>query len=171
MINESYFCVLHKNRRKHNQHFRTAVFHKKFTLCQIKPNIYIQKTKFASHKEYLFCVLTCRNAKKTQTDQSIPLVFLFVWKQTTDKPLKVTAVKNPFLQCVRYWQNLLWWIFFTLCDDWIITFRESLSYSVTFEAPCSCFPWSKCFERSPYFMCNLHNNNMMLIPKFQSKAD
>ena len=30
-----------KNRRKHNQHFKTAVFHHKFTLCHIKPNIYI----------------------------------------------------------------------------------------------------------------------------------
>ena len=28
----------------------TAVFHNKFTLCHIKPNIYIKKTKFASHK-------------------------------------------------------------------------------------------------------------------------
>ena len=41
IINESYFCVCHKNRRKHNQHFKTPVFHKKCTLCHIKPNIYI----------------------------------------------------------------------------------------------------------------------------------
>ena len=41
IINESYFCIRHKTRRKHNQHFETAVFHNKFTLCHIKPNIYI----------------------------------------------------------------------------------------------------------------------------------
>ena len=35
------FCVCHKNRRKHNQHFKTAVFHNKFTLRHIKPSIYI----------------------------------------------------------------------------------------------------------------------------------
>ena len=34
-----FFCMQHKNKRKHNQHFKTAVFHSKFTLCQIKPNI------------------------------------------------------------------------------------------------------------------------------------
>ena len=27
IINESYFCVRHKNRREHNQHFKIAVFH------------------------------------------------------------------------------------------------------------------------------------------------
>ena len=31
----------YKNRRKPNQHFKTAVFHIKFTLRHIKPNIYI----------------------------------------------------------------------------------------------------------------------------------
>ena len=36
-----YFCVRHKNRPKHNQHFETTAFHNKFTLCHIKPNIYI----------------------------------------------------------------------------------------------------------------------------------
>ena len=41
IINESYYCVRHKNRRKHNQHFKTAVFHNKFTLRHIKPSIYI----------------------------------------------------------------------------------------------------------------------------------
>ena len=33
-----------------NHHFKTAVFHNKSTLCHIKRNIYILKTKFASHK-------------------------------------------------------------------------------------------------------------------------
>ena len=28
-----------KNRRKYSQHFKTAVFHNKFTVCHIKPNI------------------------------------------------------------------------------------------------------------------------------------
>ena len=30
-MNKSYFCVRHKNRPKRNQHFKTAVFHNKFT--------------------------------------------------------------------------------------------------------------------------------------------
>ena len=133
MINESYFCVLHKNRRKHNQHFRTAVFHKKFTLCQIKPNIYIQKTKFASHKEYLFCVLTCRNAKKTQTDQSIPLVFLFCLETNNWQTFKSDSCKKPFspvctllvkLALMNIFYSMWWlddnfsWKFIVLCYFW-----------------------------------------------------
>ena len=29
-----------------------------------------------------------------------------------------TISKNPFLQCVYYWYNLLQWKFFILCDNW-----------------------------------------------------
>ena len=52
-------------------------FHNKFTLCHIKPNSYIWRTNFASHKQYLFGLLTVKNAKNTPTDQSIPHV-LFI---------------------------------------------------------------------------------------------
>ena len=64
-----------------DQHFKTAFVYSKFILCHIKPNIYKSKTKFASHKQYLFCLLTSTNIKKTQTDQSIPTVFLLSEKK------------------------------------------------------------------------------------------
>ena len=153
----------HKNRRKHNQHFKTAAFHNKFTLFQIKPNIYIQKTKFASYKQYLTCVFISRNAKETWTNQSIPLVFLLCLKRNDPQPLKVVAAQNPFIQCVRNWYNLPYECFFF--------WKTLLFVNVTFQAPCSCFLWGKCFARSPYFMHYLHNSNMILIPKFQSKTD
>ena len=75
-MNESHFCVPHKNRRKHSQHFKLlffAILLHFVTLNQIptyrKPNL--------SHKQYLFSLPTSRNAKKTQTDQSISHVFYF----------------------------------------------------------------------------------------------
>ena len=43
--------------------------------------------------------------------------FYFVWKETPHEPLKVAAAKNPFLQCVCYWYNLLRWTFFILRDS------------------------------------------------------
>ena len=58
----SCFCVRHKNRRKHNQHF---------THWQTKLNISTQEIKFTSHKQYLFGRLFSGNPKKTHTDQSI----------------------------------------------------------------------------------------------------
>ena len=72
-----------------------------FTLCYIKPNIYIQKTKFVSHKQYLFCVLTCRNEKKKKkkeekTDQSIPCVFLFCLKRNHSQNFKSGSCKILF---------------------------------------------------------------------------
>ena len=83
--------------QKHNQHFKTAVFHNKFTLCQIKPNISILKTKFTSLKQYLFRLLTSRNAKETQTDQSMPRIFLLCLKRNDPhKPLKVAAANILF---------------------------------------------------------------------------
>ena len=93
IINESYFCVRHKNRRKHNQYFKTAVFHNKFTVSHIKPNTYIQKTKLASHERYLFRFLTCRNAKKTQTDQS---VFLLCLQMNDSRTFKSGTCKTLF---------------------------------------------------------------------------
>ena len=51
--------------------FETAMFQNKFTFKCIKLNMYIRKTKFTSHKQYLFDVLFYRNAKKAHTDQGI----------------------------------------------------------------------------------------------------
>ena len=101
------FCIRHKNRRKHNQHFKTAVFHNKFTRPHIKPNINNQETKFASLKQYLFRLLTSRNAKKTQTDQSMPRVFLLCLKRNDPQTFKSGSCKQSFLKCVCYWYNLL----------------------------------------------------------------
>ena len=54
VINESYFCVRHINRQKHNQNLKAAVFQNKFIICHIKPNIYIKKNKCASYKHYKY---------------------------------------------------------------------------------------------------------------------
>ena len=56
----------------------------------------ISITKFTSHKQYLFSLLTSRNEKReTQTDQSIPHVVL-LWKETTYKLIKVAVAKTLF---------------------------------------------------------------------------
>ena len=94
----------------------------------------------------------------------------FVSKETTHKPLKVAAAKS-LLSSV--------YIIGTTCFDecfsfYVITKRYyflSCFVKLFFWAPFCYLPWSQCFERSPYFMRYLHSNNMMLIPKFQNKAD
>ena len=63
--------------------------------------------KFASHNQYLFSLLTSRNARKTQTDQSIPRVFLLCLKRNEPQTSKSSSSKNPFVQCECYWYSLL----------------------------------------------------------------
>ena len=53
------------------------------------------KTKFSSHKGYLFGLLFSRNRKKAHADQSILQTFL-LWKEMSHKPLKVAAAKKYF---------------------------------------------------------------------------
>ena len=66
----------------------------------------------------LFRLLSPRNAKKTQTDQNIPCVFPLCLKRNDPQTFKSGSCKNPFLQCVCYYYNLLRWMFFILCDTW-----------------------------------------------------
>ena len=52
-----------------------------------------KKLNFPLSSSIFFCLLTSRNAKKTQTDQNIPHIFL---QETTHKPLKVASAKSLF---------------------------------------------------------------------------
>ena len=116
----------------------------------------------------IFCLLTSRNAKKTQTDQSMPCVFL---QETTHKSLKVVSAKSLFSSVYVIGTTC-----FSECFSFYVTTKRhyfSCKFIVTlrlFYAPFCYFLWNQCFERSLYFMRFLHDNNMMLIPKFQNKA-
>ena len=79
MITVNYFCVCHKNRRKHNQHVQ---------LLFLKINLhFVTSNQISTYRKlnlslingiYLFSFLSSRNAKKTRTDQSILHVFYSV---------------------------------------------------------------------------------------------
>ena len=69
-------------------------FQNKFTLWHIRLNTYIWKTKFTSNKQFFSVLFFSRNAKKTDTDQSILQTFLLCLKKNSHEPLKVAAAKN-----------------------------------------------------------------------------
>ena len=169
-MNESCIFVRHKNRWKHNQHFKAAVFHYKFTICHINPNIYIKKTKFASHKQYLFPLITCINTKKTQNDQTIPRVF-FAWKETTHKPLNVAAAKSFFsivyVTDTNYFDECF--LFFVMIGRHYLSWKFNVTLRL-FLSAMVLFSLKPMFERGLHFMFYLHNNNTMLISKFQNKV-
>ena len=80
-----------------------------------------------------FVFLPLEMQKKTQTDQSIPCVFLLCLKRNDPQTFKSGSCKNPFLQCVCYWYNLLRWMFFILCDNWkTLLFMKVCRYSEIF---------------------------------------
>ena len=54
------------------------------------------KTKFSSHKEYLFDLLFYRNAKKAHADQSILETFLLSLKRNVSQTFKIAAAKKYF---------------------------------------------------------------------------
>ena len=77
--------------------FQNCFFRSKFKLCHFKPNIYISKTKFVFHKQYLFRFRTSRKATKTLIDQSIPRVALLCLKRNDLQIFKRGSSENFFL--------------------------------------------------------------------------
>ena len=53
------------------------------------------KTKFVSHKQYFISLLTSRNAKKTQTNQSIPYNFFTLSEKKESTKLEKWQLKKP----------------------------------------------------------------------------
>ena len=82
----------HKNTPKQKQKF-------KMLFSKINLHVVISNQKSTDNKMNLPLInrlLTYKNAKKIQTDQSILHVFYIVWKETTNKPLGVAATKSLF---------------------------------------------------------------------------
>ena len=97
--------------------------------------------------------------------------FLICLKRSDWQIFKNSSCKKPFLQSVCYWFNLLWWLFFILCDNWNTLFFIKISpFSEGFLTATFLLSLNKCFKRKPYSIHYLHNNRTMLIPKFYNKA-
>ena len=76
-------------------------------------------------KQYIFSSLCPRNGKKYKEDLHRPKtlqVFLLYQNLNDSQIVKNCCYKKLFLECVYYRQNLLWWKFFTSCDNWKILF-------------------------------------------------
>ena len=60
-----------------------------FKLRHIRLNIYLWKTKFPFHKQFLFGILFARNAKEAHTVQSILQTFLLCLKRNISQNLSM----------------------------------------------------------------------------------
>ena len=91
-MTKTYFCVRHKNKRKHIQHLKL--------LWHIRLNIYMQEIKFTSHKQDVLGCLCSIKAKKAHTDQSTLHVLLLCSNQNNSQTSNSSSCKNIFLHCV-----------------------------------------------------------------------
>ena len=66
----------------------------------IRLKIYIWKTKFSFHNQYLFGLFFSRNAKKAHTDQSIQQTFLFCLKRNVSQTFESSSGKSLFQVCI-----------------------------------------------------------------------
>ena len=113
------------------------------------------KTKFSSHKEYLFDLLFSRNAKKAHADHSILQTFF-----SSHKPLKVVAAKKVFLKRESISQSIS--IVDLTCFDKCFLFRVITGRQFFYanlllprgliQSPCCCVLWEKCFEKTLHFI-------------------
>ena len=139
------------------------------TLNQISTN---RKLNLPLTSSIYFVFLPLEMQKRLKQTKVCHAFSYFVWKETTHKPLKVAAAKSLF--------SSVYVIGTTCLDDcfsfYVIAKRHYFSWKFIvplrlFWAPFCYFLWDQYFERALYFMRYLHNKNMMLMPKFQNKAD
>ena len=133
IINENYFCVHHKNWQKHNQYFKLSLFTIKLTLCHIKPNI---KLNLSLTSSISLVFLPLEMQKRLKQTKAYHIIFLLCLKRKNLQNLRNGSYRNPFLQCVCYWYNLLQWMSFILYDNWktliFIKVYSLLRYVVSF---------------------------------------
>ena len=103
----------------------------------------MQKTKFASHKQYF-------------------------WKDTTQKLLKVGATKNLFFS-VYIWYNWLRWMFFYCLWKLEHIFHKSLWLLWSIFNAMLLLSLKQAFWRIPDFMRYLLNKSLMLMARFQKR--
>ena len=132
--------VFHKNDRKESQ-----LYLKELTLWYIRLNIYVWKTKFTSHKQYLFDLLFSRNAKKTHIDQSILHSFLLCLKINVSQTFRSSSAETSFASVH---------VSDTTCFDEYYLFRSSRSESVLIKR-CS-EDMQQIYRRTPMPKCDLN---------------
>ena len=142
---------------------------KKNYIWHIRLKIYILKTTFPSHNQYLFGLIFSRNLKKACTDQ---IILYSVWKETSHKRLKVAVAKKSFPSV---------YIIDTICFDECFSFhvisgRHYFLYKFNVtkrfgETPMLLCSLKKGFwKKSTFYIRSLHNSiTMLLIPKMFNK--
>ena len=104
--------------RKHGQPFKLLFFTINLLFVTSNQILTYKKNKFVSHKQYIFSLITSRNARKTQTDQSIPDVSLLCLKRNDTHKWQREKLFSPlrlFVLC-DIWKTLLFIIVYSYSE-------------------------------------------------------
>ena len=143
IITKIYFCIRHRNRQKHNHYFNL--------------NIYIWKSKFTSHKQYLFGLVFSGNAKKTHTEQSILQFSLLCLKRSDSQSFKSSNCKENFSPVCIFFVQLASKVFLFRLITGRFCFEQKFVFVLRFVA--ITMLWilgNKCFETLVKTSCFLH---------------
>ena len=152
IISVNYICVRHKNRRKHNQHFKLLFF---------KINLHFGTSEYISTYGKLdllpinsiFLVFPSRERQRrlmqTKVYYKLPL---FSLQRSVSQTFKSSSCKNIFSRRVYHWYNLLQWIIFVPYDNCKQYLQKFILPRGLAQPPCCCALSNKCFERSLHFI-------------------
>ena len=90
------FCVRHKKKQKHNQHFKLLFFTVKLLFVTPSQISTYRKLNLSLTSSIYLVFLTLEMQRKLKQTKVHHTFFYFVGKETTHKPLKVAAVKTLF---------------------------------------------------------------------------
>ena len=127
--------VRHKNRRKHNI-LNCFFSHKKFTLCNIKPNLPYRKLNLPLASSIYLDILLLEMQTRLLQTKVYHTFFLFCLKKDDPQTFKSSSCKSSFLQYV-YILLLQFVSMNVFCSMWwkILLFIKIRCYSETFLIP------------------------------------
>ena len=100
ITNGNKFCVRHKNRQKHNQHFKLLFF----TIINLH---FVTSNQISTYRKVnlpltssIYLVFYLRKCKEDSNRPRYTTRFYFAWNETTHKPLKAAVRKTLFPVCM-----------------------------------------------------------------------
>ena len=92
---------------------------------------FVTSNQIPTYRKAHFYLLPLEMQSRLKQTKVYHTLFYFAWKEVyNSQTFKSGSSKKPFLQCVFYWYNLHWWMFFILCDNWkTLLFIIVYSYS------------------------------------------
>ena len=132
------------------------------------------KTKFSSHKQYLFGLLFSRNAKKAHIDQNTLQTVLLCQKRNVSQTFQSSSsCKKVFFKCVYHSYNLPRQMFFIPCDTSKTLFLNKFIVTQRFGALAMLLSFLRqvIWKKSAFYIRYLRNTiTLLLLTKVQNKV-